>query len=96
MGCFLLIKNGNIETAIGNRRAFTNQTAIKMFINDAPTKKDSAITNCPGKAYVKKVEKKLCWKLKPIFFNKAPIAKKLQPRAIAGLSTDRTDNKPFK
>ena len=29
-------------------------------------------------------------------FSRFSLAKKLQPRAIAGLSTDRTDNKPFK
>ena len=31
-----------------------------------------------------------------MFFNNAPIAKKLHPKAIAGLSTDRTEYKPFK
>ena len=39
---------------------------------------------------------KLCWKLKPIFFKRAPIAIKLHAKAIAGLSTDRTEYKPFK
>ena len=45
---------------------------------------------------MKNVEKKLCWKLKPIFFKRAPIARKRHPNAIAGLSTDRTEYKPFK
>ena len=54
----MLFNNGNIETAIGNKRAFTNQTPIKIFTNDAPTKKDSAITSCPGSAKGKKAEKK--------------------------------------
>ena len=45
---------------------------------------------------MKNVEKKLCLKLKPIFFSKAPMARKLHPNAIAGLSADRTDLKPLR
>ena len=39
-----------METAMGNKRALTNQTPTKIFINDAPIKKDSAITSWPGNA----------------------------------------------
>ena len=52
--------------------------------------------SCPGKAYVKNVEKKLSFKLKPIFFSRAPIAIKLQANEIAGLSIDRTELSPFR
>ena len=41
---------------MGNNLALTSQTAIKIFTRDAPTKKDSAITSCPGNAYVKNVD----------------------------------------
>ena len=47
---FLCINNGIKETVIGYNRAFTNQTAKKIFIIDAPINIDSAITNEPGRA----------------------------------------------
>ena len=89
-------KRGIKATVIGYKRVFTNQTAKKILIKDAPIKKDSAITNEPGNAYVKKVEKILCSRLKPIFFRRAPIAIKLAPNAKAGLSKPLIDLNPLK
>ena len=45
---------------------------------------------------MRKVEKILCWIVKPKFFNSAPIAIKLAPKAMAGLSTPFIALKPFK
>mgnify|MGYP000088348551 CR=1 FL=1 len=45
---------------------------------------------------VKKVEKILCSRLKPIFFKRAPIAIKLAPNANAGLSIPFIDLNPLK
>ena len=86
LGWLLCIINGISDTVIGYKRELTNQTAKKIFNKEAPTNMDSAITKEPGKAYVKKVENILSCIVNPKFFNKAPIATKLAPSAMAGLS----------
>ena len=79
---FLII--GVIFTVIGYSLLFVNKTAKKTFNNVPPAKIVSAITNCPGKANVKKVDKKL-WKIsKPALFKKAPNANILDPSPKAG------------
>ena len=45
---------------------------------------------------MRKVEKILCWIVNPKFFNSAPIAIKLAPKAMAGLPTPFIALKPFK
>ena len=81
---------------MGYNLAFTNQTAKKIFNKEAPIIIDSANTNDPGKAYIKKLEKILSFIENPMFLSKAPIAMKLAPKAMAGLSNLFIENKPFK
>ena len=54
---------------------------------------DSANTKDPGNAYIKKLEKILSSIVKPTFFKRAPIATKLAPNAIPGLSKLFIENK---
>ena len=68
--------------------------AINIFNKEAPTISDSAITRDPGKAYVKKAEKILCWIEKPTFFSNAPIAIKLAAKAKAGLFMPLIEENP--
>ena len=87
---------GTKATVIGYNLKLTNQTDKKIFIIDAPIRKDSVITSWPGKAYVKKLEAKDCWRLNPACLNKAPSAMKLQAKANAGLRILTRDFNPFK
>ena len=62
------ITRGIKETVIGYNLALTSQTARKIFNSDAPIIVDSASTNDPGRAYIKKEEKYTFFNCKSYIF----------------------------
>ena len=53
---------------IGNNLALVNNTAKKIFNKFPPDNRVSVITNCPGNAKAKNVDRKLCNILKSELF----------------------------
>lgn len=70
---------------IGNSLALVRSTAKKTLSKLPPANNISAITNCPGKANAKKVDKKLSKRLKPELFKKTPNVNILSPSPKTGI-----------